>query len=175
VHNRRTEGARKRALGRDRVRCRRCDSSRARPCRCRSRRSLFTMSNSVAFFVPAARFCGPGSCFPLHVQPPTRGGRSAGRRTGSPVALARRDTALARRGPSRATGTAPLGAPPWRFSAEGPRVLCPTVPPDHPRLPAPRPQGQRRSGPAASRPRSHRSPGTPLPAPSARRLRRRPS
>ena len=30
-----------------------------------------------------------------------------------------------------ATGTAPLGAPPWRFSAAGPRVTCPTVPPDH--------------------------------------------
>ena len=30
------------------------------------------------------------------------------------VALVRRDTTLARRGPSRATGTPPLGASPWR-------------------------------------------------------------
>ena len=30
-------------------------------------------------------------------------------------------TALARRGPSRAIGTAPRGAPPWRFSARDPR------------------------------------------------------
>jgi hypothetical protein len=142
VHNRRSEGAAKRALGRDRVRCRRRDCPRARRCRCRSRRSLFTVSNSAVFFIPAARFCARVLAFLLRPTP-TRGGRSAGRRTGSPVALARRDTALARRGPSRAPGTAPLSAPPWRFSAEGPRVMCPTVPPDHSatsRAPAARPK-----------------------------------
>jgi hypothetical protein len=89
------------------------------------------------------RVSAPGFLLSSSRPTPTRGGRSAGRRTGSPVALARRDTALARRGPSRATGTAPLSAPPWRFLAEGPRVMCPTVPPDHAatsRAPAARPK-----------------------------------
>ncbi len=40
-----------------------------------------------------------------------------------------------------ATGTAPLGAPPWRFSAAGPRVTCPTVPPDHAATSPAGPQG----------------------------------
>jgi hypothetical protein len=57
---------------------------------------------------------------------PERGdGERREARTGSSVVtLARRDAALTKRGASRATGTAPLGAPPWRFSgrATAPRV-----------------------------------------------------
>jgi hypothetical protein len=74
-------------------------------------------------------------------------------------------TVLARHGTVPATGTAPVDAPPWRFSAEGPRVMIPTVPPYHAapsRGPAARPS---RSGPAASRPQLHRGFGTPHPAP----------
>jgi hypothetical protein len=174
VHNRRSEGAAKRALGRDRVRCRRRDCPRARRCRCRSRRSLFTMSNSAVFFIPVARFCA-GFSF-LFVPTPERGvGGAPKGALGSPVALARRDTALARRGPSRATGTAPLGAPPWRFSAEGPGVMCPTVPPDHAatsRAPAARPKAfGSRSLPAAVAPQSRDA----TPRSASERLRRRPS
>jgi hypothetical protein len=44
-------------------------------------------------------------------------------------------------------------------------VMIPTVPPYHAALPAVRPQGRDRSGPAASRPRLHRGFGTPHPAP----------
>jgi hypothetical protein len=73
-------------------------------------------------------------------------------------------TVLARHGPSRATGTAPVGAPPWRFSAEGPCVTCPIVPRTMPRLPA----AGRKARPFGShslRPRLHRGFGTPHPAP----------
>jgi hypothetical protein len=41
--------------------------------------------------------------------------------TGSSITLARRDAALTARGDPGATGIAPLGAPPWRFPAAGPR------------------------------------------------------
>ena len=54
--------------------------------------------------------------------PRTRG--AAERRkahTGSSITLARRDAALTARGDPGATGIAPLGAPPWRFPAAGPR------------------------------------------------------
>src|SRR4051812_5152831 len=54
--------------------------------------------------------------------PETRG--AAERRkahTGSSITLARRDAALTARGDPGATGIAPLGAPPWRFPAAGPR------------------------------------------------------
>ena len=55
-------------------------------------------------------------------RPRTRG--AAERRkahTGSSITLARRDAALTARGDPGATGIAPLGAPPWRFPAAGPR------------------------------------------------------
>ena len=54
---------------------------------------------------------------------PERGGRrsAARRHTGSSITLARRDAALATRGDPVAIGIAPLGAPPWRFPAAGPR------------------------------------------------------
>jgi hypothetical protein len=174
VHNRRTEGAAKRALGRDRVRCRDAiaieravaDAARVVP---------YSQCQTAQFSSFPRRVSAPEFLLSFSRPTPTRGGRSAGRRTGSPVALARRDTALARRGPSRATGTAPLSAPPWRFSAEGPRVMCPTVPPDHAatsRAPAARPKAfGSRSLPAAVAPQSRdatprsackTSPETPL-------------
>ena len=54
---------------------------------------------------------------------PERGGRrsAARRHTGSSITLARRDAALATRSHPVAIGTTPLGAPPWRFPAAGPR------------------------------------------------------
>lgn len=55
-------------------------------------------------------------------RPRTRG--AAERRkahTGSSITLARRDAALATRSHPVAIGTTPLGAPPWRFPAAGPR------------------------------------------------------
>jgi hypothetical protein len=55
-------------------------------------------------------------------RPRTRG--AAERReahTGSSITLARRDAALTTRSHPGATGTTPLGAPPWRFPAAGPR------------------------------------------------------
>ena len=81
--------------------------------------AAFTMSNSAVFFVPAARCCARVLAFPF-ASTPTRGGRSADRRTMSVVAFARRDgSALVRRGASHDAGRSPLGAPPWRFSAGG--------------------------------------------------------
>ena len=81
--------------------------------------SYFTMSNSAVFFVPAARCCARVLAFPF-ASTPTRGGRSADRRTISVVAFARRDgSARVRRGASHDAGRSPLGAPPWRFSAGG--------------------------------------------------------
>ena len=96
------------------------------------------MSNSAAFFVPAARSCArvclscsprpcprlrcrgrrnlggyPGSSNPI--APRTRGGWSADRRT---LSFCR--ACEARPPCPGATGT-PLGAPPWRFSAGDPR------------------------------------------------------
>jgi hypothetical protein len=81
--------------------------------------AAFTMSNSVRFFVPAARCCARVGLYSF-APDPKRGGRSADRRTISFVAFARRDrSAQVRRGASHDAGRAPLGAPPWRFSAGG--------------------------------------------------------
>jgi hypothetical protein len=62
-------------------------------------------------------------CF---THPPSRGGRSAERRSGvceTPVGVhvTRHARRLARRLASHDAGRSPLGAPPWRFSAPGPR------------------------------------------------------
>ena len=82
--------------------------------------SHLTMSNSAVLFVPAVRCCARVLVFSFRVHPPTRGGRSADRRTYSVVAFARRDgSARVRRGASHDAGRSPLGAPPWRFSAGG--------------------------------------------------------
>jgi len=52
---------------------------------------------------------------PHHLRPRNEGaGGAPGGALPFTVALVRRDATLARRGPSRATGTPPLGAPPWR-------------------------------------------------------------
>ena len=52
--------------------------------------AAFTMSNSVRFFVPAARCCARVGLYSF-APDPKRGGRSADRRTISVVAFARRD------------------------------------------------------------------------------------
>ena len=77
-----------------------------------SRRSIFTMSNSAVSSFPA--FLRQVPCF-LFTAPPNRGvGGAPGGASLEHVALVKRDATLARRGPSRATGRPPLGAPPWR-------------------------------------------------------------
>lgn len=80
------------------------------------------------------------------------------------VALVRRDATLARRGPSRATGTPPLGAPPWHCR---PRNRSGTVFADPARrlLAASHFHGGLRH--QAFRSRAHRRGETPLPAPSS--------
>jgi hypothetical protein len=97
------------------------------------------------------------------VQPEARGGRSAGRRSALLVALVRRDATLARRGPSRATGTPPLGAPPWRFRPRARFRLrrCRRL-----RREGSTPPGDRaRLRSRASRIRDYEPRSTPLPAP----------
>jgi hypothetical protein len=99
-----------------------------RACRVAARRrtvSLFISRFQTAHLVPAARFCVRALplCF---AHPPLRGGRSAERRSGvceTPVghAMTRRVRRLARRLASHDAGRSPLGAPPWRFWAPGPR------------------------------------------------------
>jgi hypothetical protein len=79
----------------------------------------------TAHLVPAPAFLRPGFASLLH-SPPLRGGRSAERRSGvceTPVghAMTRRVRRLARRLASHDAGRSPLGAPPWRFWAPGPR------------------------------------------------------
>src|SRR5882757_10710021 len=124
------------------------------------------MSNSMRFYVPAARF-GTGLVFNLFAPDPTRGGRSADRRTYSVVALARRDHPRSvRRGASHDAGRSPLGAPPWRFSAGGRASISGIASGSVQR--APRSQvvmpGGRCPGPPEPAVTS-RSRGTPLPAP----------
>jgi hypothetical protein len=79
----------------------------------------------TAHLVPAARFLRPGLA-PLLRSPESRGGRSAERRSGAceaPVGriMTRYARRLARRLASHNAGRSPLGAPPRRFWASGPR------------------------------------------------------
>jgi hypothetical protein len=80
----------------------------------------------TALLVPAARFFAPGLC-PLLRSPEMRGGRSAEKRSGAALAhplgvhVTRHARRLARRLASHNAGRSPLGAPPWRFWAPGPR------------------------------------------------------
>jgi hypothetical protein len=90
--------------------------------------SFFTMSNSVVFFLPAAR-CSPrvhSSSFvsrPLRVVlHPNEGRRSAGAGHWQFVALARRDDSP----PGRREGASRRST--WRFSAVGPTLRVPAVP-----------------------------------------------
>jgi len=89
----------------------------------------------TAHLVPAAHFCARGLQLRF-TNPESRGGRSAERRAG-----ARRNTrearriaarqALARRLASHDAGRSPLGAPPWRFWASGPRFRLLGRPPPY--------------------------------------------
>jgi len=79
------------------VRCRRRDAIERDLADAPLASSHLHMSNSAVFFIPVARFCA-GFSF-LFVPTPERGvGGAPKGALGSPVALARRDTALARRG-----------------------------------------------------------------------------
>jgi len=82
------------------------------------RSSLFPSSHHLSF----PRGVRRADHLVAFCRPRTRG--AAERRkahTGSSITLARRDAALTARGDPGATGIAPLGAPPWRFPAAGPR------------------------------------------------------
>ena len=91
------------------------------------RSSLFSSSHHLRFLPSSHHLSFPrGVRRADHLvslcRPRTRG--AAERRkahTGSSITLARRDAALTARGDPGATGIAPLGAPPWRFPAAGPR------------------------------------------------------
>src|SRR5262249_34515464 len=98
----------------------------------------------TAHLVPAAHFLRPGFATSLH-SPRTRGGRSAEKRSGAAAPVGRAHNAarrrLARRLASHDAGRSPLGAPPWRFWASGPRFRLLPRPPSYNRrhLPPPSP------------------------------------
>jgi hypothetical protein len=77
----------------------------------------------------------PGVLHPCFTHPESRGGRSAEKRSGAaaPVghAMTRRTRRLARRLASHDAGRSPLGAPPWRFWASGPRFRFLGRPPSY--------------------------------------------
>jgi hypothetical protein len=86
-------------------------------------RSLIHFSNSPSR--SRGRFCVRG-LQPCFTHPESRGGRSAEKRSGAcdaPVghAITRHARRLTRRLASHDAGRSPLGAPPWRFWASGPR------------------------------------------------------
>ena len=144
---------------------------------------LFTMSNSPVSDVPGTHsliLSNRNSCrtaalsapaalaaprvYSFILLPPPRG--DGGAPTGASlehVALVGRDATLARRGPSRATGRPPLGAPPWRCRPRVRfrrrrcrRLRCEgSTPPGDPARPRPR----------ASRVRGYEPRSTPHPAP----------
>jgi hypothetical protein len=95
------------------------------------------ISNSrcqTAHLVPAAHFCVRGLQLLLH-SPRTRGARSAEnvRVQRHPLGLhiTRQARRLARRLASHDAGRSPLGAPPWRFWASGPRFRLLRRPPPY--------------------------------------------
>ena len=79
--------------------------SPSRATRCPSSAARLRADHLLSFVVPTPRGVGGAPGGALSVRSRLRGAT----------------TALARRGPSRAIGTAPRGAPPWRFSARDPR------------------------------------------------------
>src|SRR5262249_9988770 len=91
-------------------------------------------SNNTSSF-PRRVFCARvlHRCF---TDPESRGGRSAERRSGACEALVGRAVSrharrLARRLASHDAGRSPLGAPPWRFWASGPRFRLLRRPPSY--------------------------------------------
>ena len=107
--------------------------------------SHLTMSNSPDLLVPAAHFCARGLQLRF-THPESRGGRSAEKRSGAAAPVGRAlgasqdareraydaaGQALARRLASHDAGRSPLGAPPWRFWASGPRFRLLGRPPSY--------------------------------------------
>ena len=78
----------------------------------------------TAYLVPATHLCARGLQLRF-THPESRGGRSAEKRSGAAAPVGRAHyaarQALARRLASQDAGRSPLGAPPWRFWASGPR------------------------------------------------------
>src|SRR5262249_22837144 len=126
--------------------------------------SHLTMSNSPDLLVPAAHICARDLhlCF---THPESRGGRSAEKRSGARrnpreachlasktrvnALMTRHARRLARRLASHDAGRSPLGAPPGRFWASGPRFRLLRRPPSYNGGPVP----------SGSPPRGPRSPG----------------
>src|SRR5262249_43558063 len=81
------------------------------------------------------RMSAPGGLQLRFTHPESRGGRSAEKRSGAaaPVrrAVSRHTKRLARRLASHNAGRPPLGAPPWRFWASGPRFRLLGRPPSY--------------------------------------------
>ena len=87
--------------------------------RCAVRVVPSSRCQTAQFLRSRGAFSRPGFVVPQHPIPnPSYPPRGAAERREAPalkqVALVGRDATLARHGPSRATGTPPLGAPPWR-------------------------------------------------------------
>ena len=105
--------------------------------------ALFTFQ--TAHLVPTAHFCARGLQLRF-THPESRGGRSAEKRSGAAAPVGRAlgasqdareraydaaGQALARRLASHDAGRSPLGAPPWRFWAPGPRFRLLGRPPSY--------------------------------------------
>src|SRR3954451_21753090 len=115
------------------------------------------MSNSAVFFVPAARCCARVGLYPF-TPDPTRGGRSADRRTISVVAFARRDDPRERVAARPMTRDARLSGLHRGDFRPGAALPSPALPPD-PYSDAPRSQVVMPGG---------RCPGPPEPAVTSR-------
>ena len=136
------------------------------PSRDVTQRSLIRSQAYVSSF--PRRVCASGFVLSVRIHPPTRGWRSADRRTLlSYVARARRDDRVSETRAVPLRPGRPLGAPSWRFSAGDP---CCRLRQWHRSRPATCPrQVKCLAGGVPDLPRcgSRRNRGTPLPAPSS--------
>jgi len=126
--------------------------------------SLYLHRISAAF-TGASAGSRPSPWRQLQLRPRNEGaGGAPGGVLALTVALVRRDATLARRGPSRATGTPPLGAPPWRCRPRNRSGPVLRIRPEGYSRPAIVHGGLRHR---AFRSRAYRRGETPLPAPPA--------
>jgi hypothetical protein len=140
--------------------------SRARLC------SLLRGVSSAAHLPSPAAFRGAAGLLLSCALP--EGGRSAERRTQKPVAPAKRDHRVSETRAVPGDGTAPVGAPPWRFTDRATTRHVSDSASDHAAPSRGRPQGQpfgSRGLPAAVAPRFRDA----TPRSASERLRRRPS
>jgi hypothetical protein len=130
-------------------------------------------SHAPLIFLLLRRFAAP-PVFSFFCALPARGGRSAERRTQKPVAPAKRDHRVSETRAVPGDGTAPVGAPPWRFTDRATTRHVSDSASDHAAPSRGRPHGQpfgSRGLPAAVAPRFRDA----TPRSASERLRRRPS